>query len=123
MEGSKDIERGPRIVWSDESVPITVEQALRPEAQSAPDGQRAAECLECDHWLQTFLAAGHKSTIEVFKAGAAAGFSKNQIRRAKHRTGVEARKEGFAHDGRWTWGLFAARDPHVPRSAERPVPT
>ncbi len=37
-----------------------------------------------------------KSTIEVFKAGNAAGFSKDQIRRAKYRIGAVANREGFA---------------------------
>jgi hypothetical protein len=52
-----------------------------------------------------------KSTIEVFKAGSAAGFSKDQIRRAKHRIGAVARREGFAGDGQWRWGLHV----HAPK--------
>jgi hypothetical protein len=40
-------------------------------------------------------------------AGTAAGFSKDQIRRAKHRIGAVARREGFGVDGGWFWKLGA----------------
>jgi hypothetical protein len=42
-----------------------------------------------------------------FKAGTAAGFTKDQIRRAKYQIGIVARSEGFARDGRWSWALPA----------------
>ena len=96
---------GPTVEWSDEPVAITIEQALRPKAAPSLDGEQADERHECDGWLRSFLAEGVKSTIEVFKAGNAAGFSKDQIRRAKYRIGAVARKEGFEKDARWSWGL------------------
>jgi hypothetical protein len=48
-----------------------------------------------------------KSAVEVMNAGTAAGFSKDQIRRAKHRIGAVARREGFGVDGGWIWRLGA----------------
>ncbi len=84
---------GPRVEWSDQPVAITVAEALRPEAGPALGGEPASERLECDDWLRTFLADGLTSTTEVFKAGHVAGFSKDQVRRAKVRLGaVAARK-------------------------------
>jgi hypothetical protein len=96
---------GPRVEWSDQPVAITVAEALRPEAAPALDGEQAGERLECDDWLRTVLAEGLKSTTEVLKAGNAAGFSKDQVRRAKVRLGVVARKEGFDRDAQWSWEL------------------
>jgi hypothetical protein len=71
------------------------------------DGKHTGERLECDGWLGAFQAEGPKSTIEVFKAGNAAGFTKDQLRRAKCRVGAVARREGFAQNGQWSWGLDA----------------
>ena len=98
---------GPRVEWSDEPVAITIEEALRPKAAHVLDGGQAGERLACDGWLRAFLAEGVKSTIEVFKAGNAAGFSTDQIRRAKGRIGVVAKKEGFDKDAQWSWQLSA----------------
>jgi len=99
--------RGARVAWIDETVPITVEDALRPQTASSLNGEQADERHECDGWLRTFLANGLKSSNEVFKAGNAAGFSKDQIRRSKYRIGAVARKEGFDKDAQWSWELPA----------------
>ena len=79
--------------------------SIRPEAALALGGEPAGERLECDDWLRTFLADGLTSTTEVFKAGHVAGFSKDQVRRAKVRLGAVARKEGFDTDAQWSWEL------------------
>ena len=47
--------------------------------------------------------------MEVFKAGNHAGFSKDQIRRAKSRIGAVARKEGCYEDAQWCWGIANSR--------------
>jgi putative DNA primase/helicase len=98
---------GPRVVWDDKTAPITVEEALRPQAAVNIDREQADERHECDGWLRSFLAQGLKSSNEVFKAGNGAGFSKDQIRRAKYRIGAVARKEGFDNDAQWSWVLPA----------------
>jgi hypothetical protein len=90
---------GARVEWSDESVATTIEEALRPKAIPSLVGQQADERLECDGWLRGLLTEGVKSTIEVFRAGNAAGFSKDQIRRAKFRIGAVARREGYGVNG------------------------
>ena len=52
-----------------------------------------------------WLEDSSRLSIEVFRAGNAAGFSKDQIRRAEYRIGAVARKEAFEKDARWSWGL------------------
>jgi hypothetical protein len=47
-------------------------------------------------------------TNDVFTAAHAAGFSKDQVRRAKHRIGAVARKDGFHDDARWPLRLLTA---------------
>jgi len=96
---------GPAIAWSDQPVAITIEQALRPEMVSVHRARQADERNECDDWLLTYLAEGARSPTDVFRDGKAAGFSWGQIRRAKSRIGVVARKAGFAKDARWAWAM------------------
>ena len=96
---------GPRVVWSDTPVPITIAQALRPQMNLSHHGEQADARLECDDWLRSFLANQVSSTVDIFKAGNDAGFTKDQIRRAKCRIGAVARREGYGADGRWVWGL------------------
>jgi putative DNA primase/helicase len=96
---------GPRVEWSDQTVPITVQEALQPEIPPALNDERTAERLECDDWLRMFLAEGPKSTIEVFQAGNDAGFTKDQTRRAKYRVGATAKREGFDENAQWSWEL------------------
>jgi hypothetical protein len=96
---------GATVEWSHEPVAITVEEALRPEAAPSHQGEQADERFECEDWLRTLLAERVMSTIDVFKAGHADGFSRDRIRRAKYRIGAVAKKEGFGGTGQWRWGL------------------
>jgi putative DNA primase/helicase len=104
----EDSGSGPRVVWIDETAPITVEEALKPQEAPSVNGEQADERHECNGWLRSFLADGLKSSNEVFKAGHAAGFSKDQIRRAKYRIGAVARKEGFDKNAQWSWAVPAS---------------
>jgi putative DNA primase/helicase len=101
----KESGSGACVAWIDEKVPITVAEALRPPAAPALNEEQADERHECDGWLRSFLTEGLKSSNVVFKAGNAAGFSKDQIRRAKYRIGAVARTEGFDKDAQWSWAL------------------
>ena len=74
---------GPRVEWSDQPVAITVEQALRPEAASVSRWRASGRTSRVRRLAAHFPRRRDSSpTIEVFKAGDAAGFSKDQIRRA-----------------------------------------
>jgi hypothetical protein len=55
------------------------------------------------------LAERPRAAEEVFEFGAGAGFTKDQIRKAKHRVGAVTLEEGFAGTGQWNWRL-SARD-------------
>jgi putative DNA primase/helicase len=94
---------GPRIEWSHEPVPTAVANKLRPEPTPIRLEEHGDERFKCDDWLRTFLAQGHRSSSEIFKAASAAGFSKDQVRRAKCRIGAVARKAGFDRDAQWRW--------------------
>ena len=115
---------GPRVAWFEETAPITIEEALRPQSAPGIDREQADERHECDGWLRSFLAQGLKSSNEVFKAGNGAGFSKDQIRRAKYRIGAVARKRRrrprtLGGAGRWADEKFVLSGPWVPPSASR----
>lgn len=106
-----DCDGAPKVAWSDEPVAITVEQALRPAVANGA-GENADERFECDDWLRGFLGDELKATLEIFRAGAKAGFTRDQVRRAKYRIGAVARREGFDKDARWSWGLPADASRH-----------
>lgn len=58
-------------------------------------------------WLSTLLqsAGGQLTAVEVYRAADAAGYSKDQAKRAKRRLHVEATKDGMS--GGWLWVLPA----------------
>jgi hypothetical protein len=58
---------------------------------------------DSDDWLRDLLASGPVKALEVYRAADAAGYSKDQARRAKKRLGVSARKDGL--EGPWLWSL------------------
>ena len=92
---------GPAVEWEDEPVNITVEQALAPDDGDA--GGRA-DALECAEWLREVLAEGPVEQQEVEKAAHDAGFSKDQLRRAKERV-AKSKKVGFGKGAKWHWQL------------------
>ncbi|MGH3556637.1 MAG: AAA family ATPase [Mycobacterium sp.] len=65
------------------------------------DGQR--DRAEVDEWLSEFLGTGSQKANDVYSAADAAGFSKDQAKRAKKRLGIEARRPGG--EGPWFWSL------------------
>ena len=59
------------------------------------------ETTAVDEWLSGFLDGGSRKANDVFSAADAAGFSKDQAKRAKKRLGVEAHRPGG--EGPWLW--------------------
>ena len=100
----EDRGNGPRVEWSPEPVPSAVVDVVRPRLL-AVRGREPDRSLPCDDWLGAFLSEGHRSSTAVLEAAQAAGFSRNQVRRAKNRIGAVTRKAGYARDGEWTWTL------------------
>lgn len=68
-------------------------------ANATPDEDRH----DVDCWLAEFLATGSKKANEVYSAADAAGYSKDQAKRAKKRLAVIAVRE--TGDGPWFWKL------------------
>lgn len=58
---------------------------------------------EAASWLSGLLADGDLAASEVFREAEAAGFSKDQIKRAKARAGATTTKHGMT--GGWVWSL------------------
>jgi putative DNA primase/helicase len=100
----EDSGSGPRVVWDDETVPITTGEALRPRQEIAED--EIVESKECVQWLGELLMDGPKPSIDVFKASIDAGYTRDQVKRAKHRIGAVARRQGFQKGAQWTWELL-----------------
>jgi hypothetical protein len=97
---------GPRIEWSHEAVATPIGNSIKlAESVQLHRENQATIHRECDRWLRAFLAENHRSTTDLFKAAIDAGFSKNQVRRAKSRIGAVARRVGFDTDAQWSWGL------------------
>jgi hypothetical protein len=71
------------------------------------DGKRAIVSSATHGSKRFWPEESSQRAAEVMNAGTTAGFSKDQIRRAKHRIGAVARREGFGVDGGWFWKLGA----------------
>ena len=94
---------GPRVVWLEEPVPITVEQALRPPGSRRGDDELASVGRACDEWLRTTLSAGPVIRAEIVTKGRRAGFKLDSLRRAKARIGATSIREGFGPGAQFYW--------------------
>lgn len=65
-----------------------------------------AERGEAAQWLCSYLIrnGGTASAADIFKAGAAVGFERHTLKRAKRTARVESGKSGF--DGGWVWSFI-----------------
>jgi hypothetical protein len=99
--------RGPGVVWSDEPVAVTVEEALRPRAQTPGLHGDDPELSDCEQWLRETLAqsGGRAPAAEIRRAGREAGFGWTTLHRARGRVGASARREGFGPGSKSYWQL------------------
>jgi hypothetical protein len=93
---------GPRIIWSDESVPITVEEALR-QWRDRPALEDEAQLTECEEWPREALASAPVLAVDLRRAGQEAGFSWTMLRRARSRIGAVTRRHRFGPGSRCYW--------------------
>jgi len=98
---------GPRVVWSDEPVPITVEAALRPRPD-VPRRKEEPELSQCEDWLRQTLAGGRVLAAELRRACEDVGFSWPALSRARSRIGAVTRREGFGPGSKCYWQLCNA---------------
>lgn len=92
---------------NDGTVPrlVYVADSDRTAREHLADSMKSADADGIDAWLTEFLNTGPKKTrkaTEVYSAADAAGYSKDQAKRAKKALGVDAVKDG---DGPWLWQL------------------
>jgi putative DNA primase/helicase len=99
----EDRDSGPQVTWHDEPVPLTVEQALRPNSSIPNEQEQAFVGRECDQWLREMLAAGPVLHTNIMKVGREAGFTVDALKRAKRRIGVTAFRDGFGPGSRFYW--------------------
>jgi putative DNA primase/helicase len=104
----EDRDNGPQVTWHDEPVPLTVEQALRPNLSIPDEQEQAFVGRECDQWLREMLTAGPVLHARLMSVGREAGFTVDGLRRAKERIGVMAYRDGFGPGSRFYWKLKSA---------------
>ena len=88
-------------------------RALLNRAETLPEDEGRAGPPPQHEWLLEYLSAGPRTAEDVFTAANEAGFSKDQIRRAREKLGVQSKKQGY--QGAWKWelpeGTFTAKNP------------
>lgn len=93
---------GPILEWEPDPVDITPEAAL--SAQGA-DPEARAEQAECVDWLRGMLADGRVLQTVIATDGRAAGFSPDQLKRAKRRIGAKSHRDGFGKGSQCHWEM------------------
>lgn len=97
-------------------VEMDADQALSSATDHGRRGPKSAR--ECEQWLRDYLGDHAHPCSEVFQAGKVAGWSRNQLYRAKDAIGANTAKQGWA--GGWVWGL-AAKEAWIRRPDRRSV--
>jgi hypothetical protein len=103
----EDPGEGPRVVWSEEPMPITVKELfpLQPATGASGDQPDLSDCAE---WLRAMLASGPAPAADLRRAGKAAGFPWTSLRRARLQIGGVTRREGFGRGSRYCWEVRSA---------------
>ena len=100
---TKEIERGivaPYVMWSDEPVDVTADQALAAAGADLKDPGAKKRALE---FLQEILANGPVNAKEAEEEAEANGISERTLRRARMTLGIKVAKDGY--QGPWMWKL------------------
>jgi putative DNA primase/helicase len=90
----------PYILWSDEPVDQTADQAIAAAHADAKDGGASKDA---ESFLQEFLKGGPVAATEAEEAADAHGISARTLRRARKKLGVKPYKDGY--QGHWLWRL------------------
>jgi putative DNA primase/helicase len=91
--------KAPYITW-EEIVDITADQAVSAVTSKSRNQPGNAVMFLCD-----ILASGPAPATRIEERGAAHGFSRDQLHRAKRKMGVVAFKETGTEHGAWMWAL------------------
>jgi putative DNA primase/helicase len=90
----------PCLIWSDEPVGVTADQAIAAAHAALKDGGALKDAKE---FLQQQLASGPVDAKEALEAADAHGIAERTLKRARKELGVKADKCGL--DGGWMWKL------------------
>jgi hypothetical protein len=105
---------GPGVEWLAETIDKDADTILREIAEAeaqAGDRARSAVRRDCEDWLRQLLAVGPKGAEEVFAQGREAGYSQDQLQRAKVAIGAKSAKKSFGKGWAWTLGPAPSRTP------------
>jgi putative DNA primase/helicase len=83
------------IVWDQDPVTISAEEALAAAAKKSPSA--------AIDFLQQALSDGPMDQTEIVRRGREAGFTEKNLRSAREKLGVKPTKEGFGAKGKWVW--------------------
>ena len=83
------------LVWSDDPVTISADEALAAAAKKVTSG--------AVDFLREVLSDGPLDQTEVVRLGKEAGYTEKSLRNAREKSGVTAKKEGFGANGKWVW--------------------
>ncbi|AZI56956.1 AAA family ATPase [Nakamurella antarctica] len=93
----------------------SVRDIMRANAEGRP-GEDSSGQRSIDSWLTSLLTEANYRATEVYSAADAAGYSKDQTKRAKARLGIEAYKPEF--NGPWHWRLTNTEPPREQEGSE-----
>jgi putative DNA primase/helicase len=94
--------RAPRVVWEEEPIKMSADEAL---ANGSGRADRVAAAREIDEFLRKLLADGRRPSKDVLTDGKQNGFSDRQLRAAAKRLGVKIGNTGFGSSKEWFWEL------------------
>jgi putative DNA primase/helicase len=101
--GTKTVTNGiiaPNVLWSDEPVDVTADQAIAASSAALRDGGSMKEAKD---FLRDLLANGLIAAKDGEAAAEANGIRGRTLDRARKELGIVAKKGGF--DGGWMWSL------------------
>jgi hypothetical protein len=109
--GAEQVVSATRIVWG-EYVSGSPRNLLQTSDETDGPVNDAAE------FLRDLLSSGPMHSLEVFREASRAGYSKDQMHRAKSRASAVTRRSGF--DGNWMWQLTRSDDIQVGEPGDEP---
>jgi len=87
-----------RVVWLDGQLDTDLDTLLQ-------QGSGQVTPADAQKWLTEYLSQGESESNQIMTEGADAGFSRNQLWRAKEKLEVLAVKRGLGNGSKWIWKL------------------
>jgi putative DNA primase/helicase len=107
---TKKVDGAPRVVWENEPIKMSADDAL---ANGSGGADKVAAAREIDEFLRKLLADGRRGSTEVFADGEGHGFSRKQLHTAADRLGIRKFNTGSRTTKKWWWELGGAANSSV----------